>query len=215
MTRTITLIPLPELRDHPENPKTHHPTDIAASYATLGTIDLITRDDRTGYTISGHGRTKALNYLYNAGEPPPEGITVDADGTWLVPVVTGWSSKDDNHARAALVTLNTLTMSGGWDTEGLLATLEVLATQDAELLALTTFTDDDLHDMRSLLAAPSLDDLHGQVGDPTTEDTHVRIVLNVAPAVASLWYEAVDTLTQPQGRGTDEDIIRAIHKALT
>lgn len=144
MTRTITLIPLGDLQDHPENAKQHLPDAISNSMTTLGTIDLITRDDRTGYTISGHGRTKALRALHAAGEPPPEGVQVDADGTWLVPVVTGWSSRDDNHARAALVTLNTLTVEGGWDPENLLTTLELLATQDADLLALTLRGEDDI-----------------------------------------------------------------------
>lgn len=143
-TRTITLIPLPDLIDHPANPKTHDVEAITRSHTTLGTIDLITRDDRTGYTISGHGRTKALRHLHATGQPPPEGIQVAPDGTWLVPVVTGWSSKDDDHARAALVTLNTLTEAGGWDPEGLLATLEVLAQADADLLALTLRTESDI-----------------------------------------------------------------------
>ena len=154
MTRTITLIPLHDLTDHPENAKQHLPDNIAASMDTLGTIDLITRDDRTGYTISGHGRTKALRNLHAQGAQPPEGIQVDPDGTWLVPVVTGWSSKDDNHARAALVTLNTLTEVGGWDQSALLATLEVLAEQDAELLALTTHTDADIAALRQALEPP-------------------------------------------------------------
>ena len=143
-TRGITLIPLHDIIDHPENPKDHRPDLIANSLNRLGTIDLVTRDDRTGYTISGHGRTKALRTLHADGAPPPEGVTVTEDGTWLVPVITGWSSRDDDHARAALVTLNTLTEAGGWIDEDYLPVLQSLADADAELLALTGKTMDDL-----------------------------------------------------------------------
>jgi hypothetical protein len=59
-------------------------------------------------------------------DKPPLGITVK-DGQWLVPVVTGWSSKDDGEAQGALVALNRTTERGGWNRDNLFTILKELS----------------------------------------------------------------------------------------
>ncbi|MFI6922508.1 hypothetical protein ACIBIZ_21385 [Nonomuraea spiralis] len=54
----------------------------------------------------------------------PEGILIDDDGTWLVPIVRGWSSRSDADAEAYLIANNRSSEKGGWE-ERMLA--EVLA----------------------------------------------------------------------------------------
>lgn len=149
--RALTYIPLTDLKPHPENPKQHAEDLISASLSKLGVIDQITRDDRTGYIISGHGRAKALLTAYTTGQEPPEGVHVTDDGVWMIPVITGWSSRDDDHARAALITLNTLTEAGGWEDTSFLDVLRSLQESDAELLALTGKDDGFITDLAHIL----------------------------------------------------------------
>lgn len=127
MSRTIEMVPLGDLKADPRNPKDHDVGTIRSSIDRFGTIDAIVRDDRTGFIVSGHGRTKALTAMQEAGQQPPEGVQLDADGNWLVPVITGWSSRSDTEAAAALIGLNRTTELGGWVDESLLELLGELA----------------------------------------------------------------------------------------
>lgn len=148
--RQIQWVPLDDLTPDPDNPKAHAEDTIAASVNRHGMIDLITRDDRTGYIISGHGRTKTLRTRRDEGQPAPDGVRVHTDGTWLVPVITGWSSTDDLDARAALIGLNQTTILGGWVDDTLLTLLDEL--RDAEAPAVG-FTDGDLEILRRKIEA--------------------------------------------------------------
>jgi hypothetical protein len=129
--RSIEWVPLDVLQPDPANPKGHDEDLIAGSMTRFGMVDLITRDDRTGYIISGHGRLKSLQNLHAAGAQPPASVRVADDGSWLTPVVTGWSSTDDLVARGALITLNRATELGGWVDEALLGLLDELREADA------------------------------------------------------------------------------------
>ena len=131
MAHLIELVPLSELQENPANPKNHNENLIDKSLATFGYIDPIVVDQRTGLLISGHGRKQVLTIMQAEGKDAPAGITVGKDGEWLVPVVTGWASKDDTEARAALVALNRTTEQGGWDRENLLEILQELSEIDA------------------------------------------------------------------------------------
>lgn len=124
--RGIEYLPLSELRKDPRNPKDHAEEEIAASLSRFGVVDLMVQDRRTGYLISGHGRAQALEKAERAGDEPPEGVQLREDGTWLVPVVTGWASRTDTEAHAAIIALNRTTELGGWDDERLLQQLEQL-----------------------------------------------------------------------------------------
>lgn len=147
--RRIEYLPLDEILSAERNPKDHDEAGIAASLRRFGTIEVITRDDRTGRLISGHGRTEAYRAARDAGEDPPDGVVVDEDGTWRIPVSVGWASEDDAEAEAALVAVNRLVERGGWKPDELAAILDDLRANDR--LDLAVVRDDA--DLDVLLAS--------------------------------------------------------------
>lgn len=126
-SRQVEYLPLSELAENPKNPKNHELQTVGESISRFGMIDPIVRDERTGFLIAGHGRKNSLEALRNNGETPPEGVQVAEDGEWLVPVLTGWGSRSDTEANAALIALNRTTEIGGWDDEALAELLDELA----------------------------------------------------------------------------------------
>lgn len=124
--RWIEYLPLDELRPHPDNPKEHSLDDLRASFDRFDFTEPHLVDERTGLLISGHGRREVLLLLRDEGQPPPDGVLAVGD-TWEVPVVRGWSSRDDDEARAYLVAANQLTTAGGFDDPRLSALLNDLA----------------------------------------------------------------------------------------
>lgn len=125
-TRRIEYLPLDEIRANPSNPKGHDVDTINGSVHRFGYIDSVAIDERTGYLISGHGRTKTLRAMKARGDDPPDGIQVSEDGAWLVPVQVGWSSQTDTEAKAALISLNRTTELGGWVDQSLLELLDTI-----------------------------------------------------------------------------------------
>lgn len=150
--RTIKHVPLASLQGDPKNPKAHALQTIGESIGRFGYLEPIVVDERTGYIVSGHGRTNALRFAEERGDLPPEGVLIDGDNHWLVPVVTGWSSRSDAEARAALIALNRTTEQGGWQDETLLALLEELALMDDGLLGVG-FDEDEIQELRDKLDA--------------------------------------------------------------
>lgn len=148
---------LDELEPDPVNPKDHDLGAVHASIGRFGYIEPVIVDERTGRIVSGHGRTQALAQLAGLDQEPPEGIRRDDDGMWLVPVVTGWSSRSDEDAHAALVALNRTVEAGGWDTVALTELLSALADTEAGLDG----TGYDTEDLDALLL-----DLDRALGDP-------------------------------------------------
>lgn len=181
--RRIEYVPLAELRADPRNPKAHDQETIDASIGRFGVLDLIVRDERTGYIVSGHGRQKALTGMEARGESAPEGVRVAEDGSWLVPVVVGWASRTDAEAGAALIALNRTTELGGWVDDALLDLLDDLADMEDGLVGVG-FTEEDREALEHLTfdleSGPrDLDELHQVVGDPTPEDSLRRVQLLV------------------------------------
>lgn len=140
--RRVEYVPLEEVREDPRNPRTHDEELIGASIGRFGVLDLITLDERTGYIVSGHGRRKTYVKMEERGDSPPEGVKVDQDGRWLVPVVKGWASRSDMEARAALIALNRTTELGTWVDDELLDLLHELS--DEEGLIGVGFTEEDM-----------------------------------------------------------------------
>lgn len=132
--RKIEYLALEELEADPRNPKSHDLETIDHSIGRFGVLDPIVRDGRTGYIISGHGRKTALEAMEARGETPPEGVMVSKDGSWLVPVATGWSSRTDMEASAALIALNRTTELGGWVDDALLELLDGLSEMEEGLV---------------------------------------------------------------------------------
>ena len=148
--RRVDYVPLDDLTANPANPKEHDESVIGASMGRFGFMEPVVIDGRTGYLVSGHGRTKTLRQRFEAGDDPPEGVRVLPDGSWQVPAVTGWSSADDFEAEAALVALNRTTELGGWSDESLLDLLDDLSGSDVGLDGIG-FSEDDLDDLRASL----------------------------------------------------------------
>lgn len=105
------------------NPRNHNLPGIRALILRFGFTAPVLRDERTGRLVAGHGRVLALSDLRNDGQlaqlinrhrsgehvdmPPgititpdgdwaPNGVGIDHDGGWLVPIVCG------EHAGVAL-----------------------------------------------------------------------------------------------------------------
>jgi hypothetical protein len=170
--RTLTYLPLKSLRPDPANPKAHSLGTIQDSVNRFGYLEPIVVDERTGFIISGHGRTEALTSAWAENQTPPEGVTVADDGGWLVPVVTGWSSRNDAEARGALIALNRTTELGGWQDDVLLDLLSELALTDDGFTGIG-YDDDSLTELRKRLASTEKDspwDNRAKQGRPAEGD---------------------------------------------
>lgn len=182
--RTIEHLPLAELTPDPRNPKAHALDTIDASVGRFGFLEPIVLDQRTEFIISGHGRVKTLTAMAERGESPPEGVKLDADGVWLVPVVTGWASRTDSESAAALIALNRTTELGGWEDAALLELLDKLGVEDEGLLGVG-YGDEEVAGLRrhldniAMADAANLGDLGapaGDLSDPVDLDGHLVIV---------------------------------------
>ena len=133
----------------PRNPKLHAQEKIDASLARFGYTNPVLYDERTGRLVAGHGRIESLRGMKGRGEPAPEGVRVRADA-WLIPVMRGWSSKDDREAEAYLLADNQLTTAGGWDEEALAQMLRELDAAKVDVANLGW----DADDLAALIAPP-------------------------------------------------------------
>lgn len=115
------------------NPREHHIEALVASLRRYGFTAPIELDERTGRMVAGHGRREAVMLMWQNGEPPPAGVHIDDDGEWLVPVLRGWSSRNDTEAEAYIIASNKLTEAGGWINRTLAEMLEDVVTADAPL----------------------------------------------------------------------------------
>lgn len=187
--RRIEYVPLDSLKADPRNPKSHNLEMIDSSYTRFGVVDAATVDGRTGYIISGHGRTLTLREMFSKGEAAPEGVQVAEDGSWLVPVNLGWSSKNDSEAAAALIAMNRLTEMGGWVDESLLSLLQEIG-ESGEGFAGVGYDESDMDDLKAYLASEGEalgfdpetadDDVDGGIGDAGKIDlTEGQVVVNV------------------------------------
>lgn len=154
--RRIEYLPLSELTPDPKNPKGHDLDVLDESMGRFGYVEAISRDDRTGYVISGHGRRENLIKRRDRGESAPEGVQVRDDGEWLVPVTVGWSSRTDTEATAALIALNRTTELGGWVDDELLGLLDNLTAEDG--LTGVGYDEEAIEQLRTRLAEEELVD---------------------------------------------------------
>jgi hypothetical protein len=68
--RRLEYLPLDSLTPNPANPKKHTAATLDASVNRFGFVENITRDDRTGLIISGHGRADTLKAMRDRGGTP-------------------------------------------------------------------------------------------------------------------------------------------------
>jgi len=144
--REIEYVPIDQLIGAPSNPKQHRVDLVQRSISRFGYVAPAIVDERTGRLVVGHGRTEALIASRDQGDTPPEGVNLAEDGTWLVPVLRGWSSRSDAEAAAYLVTDNHHTELGGWDNEALAKLLDEIG--DPDLVDITGW---DLEELAGLL----------------------------------------------------------------
>jgi DNA modification methylase len=147
--RKIEYVDIDSVVPAERNPKRHDIDGVRRSMATLGYIDPVLHDERTGRLVGGHGRIEALQAMRDAGEPPPDGV-VTAGGVWKVPMVRGWASTDDRAADAAVVALNRYVELGGWDNQGL---VDLLRTLDGGWQAVAGYAPQAISDLEAFLAA--------------------------------------------------------------
>jgi hypothetical protein len=148
--RRIEYLLLDEIESASVNPKRHDRATIDESIERFGVVDVLVLDDRTGRLVAGHGRRDTLRDERDAGKPAPDGIVVDAEGRWRVPVVVGWSSADDVEAHAAGVALNRLTERGGWDPHELHSLLVEIEATSAGLIGIG-YSRDEIDELLSSL----------------------------------------------------------------
>ncbi len=142
--RRVEYIPLDEVEPARLNPREHNLPALRTSISRFGFATPAVRDERTGRLVVGHGRTAALAAMRADGEDPPNGVMLDDDGRWLVPLVAGWASRSDVEADAYLVADNRHTELASWDDTGLHALLASIGEVDPELVAIAGYSDDDL-----------------------------------------------------------------------
>lgn len=190
--RHTVYMPLDEVLRAPRNPKLHAKNIIAGSMSHFGVVELPALDERTGRLVAGHGRLDDWQRRRDTGENPPDGVDVDTNGDWLVPVTRGWASRSDMDAEAYLIVSNRSTELGGYDNEGLAEVLVDLRDEDADLLALTGYDEGDVDDLVKLTTPPDLDELADALGEPEADDAWPVIRLKVPPHVAAAWRKRLD-----------------------
>lgn len=153
--RTMVYMRVRDLVPAPRNPNLHQADEIRGAINRHGYIEPLVLDDRTERLVAGHGRREDLLAREAAGEPPPDGIRVDADGAFLAPVVRGWASPNDQEAEAYLVASN---LRAEWEPEGLAEVLADLASVEDGLVG-TGYVEQDLEEL--IAAASGFPVMHG------------------------------------------------------
>jgi hypothetical protein len=174
--RRTEYMSISALKANPRNPKGHRVDVIDDSVNRFGYVEPIVLDERTQMIISGHGRRETLNAMRERGESAPDGVIVNDDGDWLVPVMRGWASRSDAEAGAALIALNRTTEIGGWVDDSLLELLDALGDDDDALLGVG-FDDSDLDALRARLDEFS-DDSDGEGGKNLKLHSVLQIVID-------------------------------------
>lgn len=153
--RTMVYMRVRDLVPAPRNPNLHQTEELRGSVDRHGFVEPMVLDDRTERLVAGHGRREDLLAREAAGEPPPDGVELDADGAYLAPVVRGWASPDDSEAEAFLVASN---LRAEWEPEGLAEVLADLATVEGGLVG-TGYAEPDLEEL--IAAASGFPVMHG------------------------------------------------------
>ncbi|MFP3990971.1 ParB N-terminal domain-containing protein [Streptomyces sp. E11-3] len=168
--RYTTYVPLTDLAPAHGNPKKHEVERIIESITTHGFVDQPIADERTGTILGGHGRREALIEMQSRGTPLPDGILLDTDGGWLVPVQRGWASRSDAEAKALNIKLNKIGADGGWQPRSLAAYLEDIVTADADLFDSLAIPEDELE---TLLRQVDPETLPGAVNEGQAPAMHL------------------------------------------
>jgi hypothetical protein len=112
----VRYVPLDTLALWDRNPKKHDPAQLATSIRRYGFKDPPkfepSLNGGRGGIVEGNGRAEVLRAMKEAGEDPPRGIGVDAEGAWAVPILFGVDARSRQEAEAYGVDHNALTLGG-------------------------------------------------------------------------------------------------------
>lgn len=145
--RAIRYVRLSDVRPAESNPRVHDLPSLKFMIDSLGFFDAIIEDLRTGRMVAGHGRIEALVEMRAEGFPLPDGLLLDDDGEWLLPVQTGWASRDDAEATVALVGHNRINENARWNDYGLAELIESIATETPQMLDAAGVDENFLEDL--------------------------------------------------------------------
>jgi hypothetical protein len=204
--RHLAYMPLDEVPRADRNAKTHDVAAIRASFDEFGCTVAGILDERTGALVAGHGRLTILTLMRKEGEHPPEGVYLDEQGRWMVPIVRGWSSRSDVQASAYVVADNKISERGGWDDPLLAEILDEIADSNPDLLQITGYTTQDLEDMIALLGIESTPKDGSQAksyGDPDDTAFAPEIRIRVTSEIYDRWHTA---LSRYSGRDDAEKL---------
>ena len=99
-----------------------------------------------------------------------------------------------------------------WDGQELLSALESL---DADLLAASGFSQEDLDDLEKVWGLPpDLDDLGQSFTDPDLDVGLVRISFRVDPDIAAMWSTILKATGISDSDAAAEAMIRAAHEGV-
>lgn len=168
--RRIEYVRLSDVPPAQRNPKGHDEPGIIASIEQHDFADAPILDERTQRLVAGHGRIEALVSMRSNGDPLPDGIEVDEDGEWLVPIQRGWASKSDAHAEAFIIGHNHLVTAGGWDDRMRAEMLHDVFHVDPSLFDGLGITADELDAIMRGIDPEALDDEPDDTTPATVED---------------------------------------------
>jgi hypothetical protein len=207
--RRIEYVRLDEVQTADRNAKLHDEAGISRAISHHGFVEVPARDERTGKLVAGHGRYEQLLRMMRDGESAPDGIEVDGDGMWRMPLLAGWSSRSDIDAETYLIGSNELSKKGGNDEFTL---TEMLADQAAyNLIELTGFDTGDLEALEALYAPTptvlpgaggfddadhvddELDALDQALGDGKSTDLLPVLKIRVPQMLVESWKAYLDT----------------------
>lgn len=190
---TLEHWPLPRIVGslHPENEKAHTVQLIEASIDRWGFKSPVELDERTELLGAGHGRCEALLLRKSLGKPAPAGVGVDEDGEWLIPIIRGWASENDEEAAAARVADNQTTIEGGFKPSSLLSTLLTAMTTPTGLAGVG-FTEQNVLDLKAMLSPPpSLDDLAAEHPTPPERALWPKLTFQITSENRDRYFELV------------------------
>ncbi len=171
--RYVEYVAVDDVVPAARNAKQHDTVGIARSIGHFGLAELPLIDERTGRLVAGHGRYLQLREWAEEGRDAPEGVRVDDDGRWLMPIIRGWASRSDDDAEAYLIASNQLTVKGGWDDHLLAEMLHDLG--EAQMLDLTGYEADDLAALEDALTAETDHDGDGAGEAPLDKGDALRL----------------------------------------